>query len=263
MELAPDEFETLVLRPAPRQLVVTISRPHRRNSINSTLIRELGAALDLAEKSPDCRTVVLEGAPGVFCTGMDFEEVAAHAGAQAAETIRLSEYLALLKRFTLSPKVIVSRLDGKVIAGGIGLVAASDLVLSTERSEFSLSEALWGLLPCCVLPFLIRRTGFQKAYFMTLTTRTLSAAEANAIHLVDELTNNLEESLRKLTLRLNLLEERTIADMKRYFHELNGIRPETEKAAITEISRLAGQELVQRNINNYVTRGTFPWERSQ
>ena len=189
--------ETIILRQAPRQLMVTISRPHRRNSIDSTLIRELGAALDLAEQSADCRTVVLQGAPGLFCTGMDFEEVTAHADAQASETIRISEYLSLLKRFTLSPKVIVSRLDGKVIAGGTGLVAASDLVLSTKRTEFSLSEALWGLLPCCVLPFLMRRVGFQKAYSMTLTTRSLSATEAHAIHLVDELTNDLDESLRK------------------------------------------------------------------
>jgi polyketide biosynthesis enoyl-CoA hydratase PksH len=255
-------FETIICQEASRQLKVTISRPDRGNSINSTLIQDLGAALDLAEGLASCRTVVLEGAPGLFCTGMDFQEAAANSELEAAETVRISEYMRLLKRFTLSSKVIVCRLDGKVIAGGVGLVAASDIVLSTERTELSLSEALWGLLPCCVIPFLIRRVGFQKAYSMTLTTKPISAREAHAIHLVDELTDHLDEALRKLTLRLNLLDERVIVDMKRYFQQMAGITHEQEQAATAEFARLAAQPYVQQNIANYVTRGVFPWERN-
>jgi polyketide biosynthesis enoyl-CoA hydratase PksH len=253
-------FETIICQEAPRQLTVTISRPHRGNSINSTLIRELGAAMDLAERLP-CRTLVLEGAPGLFCTGMDFQEAPTNSDLESTENVRISEYMRLLKRFTLSSKVIVCRLDGKVIAGGVGLVAASDIVISTERTELSLSEALWGLLPCCVLPFLIRRVGFQKAYLMTLTTKPISAREAHAIHLVDELTDHLDEALRKLTLRINLLDDKIITDMKRYFQKIAGITPEMEQAATTEFARLAAQPHVQQNIANYVMRGVFPWER--
>jgi polyketide biosynthesis enoyl-CoA hydratase PksH len=255
------QFATIILQEAPRQLIVTISRPHRGNSINSTLIHELGSALDLAERLPECRTVVIEGAPGLFCTGLDFQEAATNSEVETTETVRISEYMLLLKRFTLSSKVIVCRLDGKVIAGGVGLVAASDIVLSTERTELSLSEALWGLLPCCVIPFLIRRVGFQKAYLMTLTTKPISAREAHAIHLVDELTDHLDEALRKLTLRLNLLDDKIIVDMKRYFQKMGGITPEIEQAATTEFARLAAQPHVHQNIANYVTRGVFPWER--
>jgi polyketide biosynthesis enoyl-CoA hydratase PksH len=255
------QFATITIQESPRRLTATISRPDRRNSINSTLIHELGAALDLAERLPGCRTFVLEGVPGTFCTGMDFQEVASHSGIDAAETAGIAAYMQLLKRFTLSSRIIVCRLDGKVIAGGVGLVAASDIVISTERTEFTLSEALWGLLPCCVIPFLIRRVGFQKAYLMTLTTRTLSASEALAIHLVDELTDHLDESLRKLTLRLNLLEDKIVVDMKRYFQKIGGITDDMERAATMEISRLVAQPHVQENIANYVTHGAFPWER--
>src|SRR5271166_3178308 len=225
------QFETIIVQEAPRKLTATISRPNRGNSINSTLIRELGAALDLAERLPGCRTLVLEGAPGLFCTGMDFQEVAANSGVEATETAGISDYMLLLKRFTLCPKVIVCHLDGKVIAGGVGLVAASDLVLSTRRTEFSLPEALWGLLPCCVAPFLIRRVGFQQAYKLTMTTRPISAAEALAINLVDEVTDSLDESMRKLALRLNLLEEETISDLKNYFRRMWIITSEMEQLA--------------------------------
>jgi len=254
-------FETLIATRAPRLLRLKISRPHHGNSINATLIRELSQALDGAERSEECRTVVLEGEPGLVCTGMDFQELAARPEADPGETAGIAGYMKLLKRFTLSPKIIVCHVEGKVIAGGMGLVAASDLVLSTSRAEFALSEALWGLLPCCVLPFLIRRIGFQKAYAMTLTTRSISAQEALAIHLVDELTQNLDESLRKLTLRLNLLEHETISDLKRYFHKLWTINPEMEKLAVQEITRLASQPRVRQNIANYAIDGAFPWER--
>jgi polyketide biosynthesis enoyl-CoA hydratase PksH len=253
-------FETLIIEESHRQLTAKISRSDRANSINSTLVRELHSALDLAEATPQCRTVILEGLPGLFCTGLDFQE-AAQVEAPATETVRISEYMRLLKRLTLSSRIIVSRVDGRVIAGGVGLVAASDIALATERTEFSLSEALWGLLPCCVIPFLMRRVGYQKAYFLSLTTRTITASEAHAIHLVDELTSDLDEALRKLTLRLNLLDDRVILDLKRYFQAIAGIAPEVEQTAINEIIRLAEQPNVRQNISNYIDRGVFPWEK--
>jgi 3-carboxymethyl-3-hydroxy-acyl-[acp] dehydratase len=255
-------METLIVKEAPRQLIVTISRPHRANSINATLLHELGDVLDYAEQLENCRTVVLEGAPGLFCTGMDFVEATTLLHHETTENLQSSNYMRVLKRFTLSPRIIVCRLDGKVIAGGVGLAAASDIVISTDRTEFSLSEALWGLLPCCVLPFLVRRVGYQKAYVMTLTSRTLSAREAHAIQLVDEITDNLDDALRKLTIRLNLLADKTILDLKRYFHKMSPISRETEEFAISESARLVAQSHVQQNIANFVARGIFPWERS-
>ena len=87
-------------------------------------------------------------------------------------------YMDTLRRITLFSKVVISCVDGQVLAGGVGLVACSDLVIATSKAEFGLSEALWGLLPAMVLPYLIRKVGVQKAYFMTLTTIRISVEEA-------------------------------------------------------------------------------------
>ena len=257
------KFENLIVERSSRMMSLRIARPHRRNSINAALIREIGAALDEAERSSECRVVVLKGEPGCFCTGMDFQETAAQPDIAASDTVEIGKFMDLLRRFTLCPKIIVSQLDGKVIAGGLGLVAASDLVLSTPRSEFSLSEALWGLLPCCVAPYLIRRIGFQKSYSMTLTTLPISAEKAHAINLVDELTENLDESMRRLALRLNLLEEETITDLKNYFRRMWMITSEMEATAVEEITRLSSQPRVKQNITEYVEHGAFPWERRE
>jgi polyketide biosynthesis enoyl-CoA hydratase PksH len=256
------QTETLVLTRSPGVITARISRPTRANSINSQLIRELHRVLDETERSSDCKMMVLEGEPGVFCTGMDFREAAQEPSINAGAAVGISEYMELLNRFTLSPKIIVTLVDGKVIAGGVGFVAASDFAIATPRSEFSLSEALWGLLPCCVIPFLIRRTGFQKAYSMTLTTRTLSAEEARSVQLVDEVSSAPEESLRKLWLRLNLLETETVRDLKTYFRKMWIMTPEMQSAAVTEITRLAGLPRVRQNLQNYVQLGKFPWERT-
>jgi polyketide biosynthesis enoyl-CoA hydratase PksH len=253
-------FATLIVKEGSRQLTAQICRPDNANTLNDALIQELHQALDWAETMPDGRTFVLDGLPGVFCTGLDFHDAGRPANLTSGSD-QAAEYLRLLKRLTISPRIVICRVDGKAIAGGIGLVAASDIVLATERAEFSLPEALWGLLPCCVLPFLIRRLGYQKAYFLTLTTRTMTATEALSSHLVDELSENLNDALRKLTLRLNLLDDRVILDLKNYFRQLAGIPPEIEQIAVQEINRLAGQPYVRENIANYIQQGILPWEK--
>ena len=251
-------FETLVLKESARVLTVTLSRPERQNAINGRMLVELGQALDLAEGDPTCRFFVLDGQPGTFCTGMDFAE--ASGDGSGGEADRAEGYMALLRRFSLSPKVVVARVDGRVTAGGVGLAAASDFVLATERSQFALSEALWGLLPACVVPYLIRRVGFQKTYTMTLSTLPVPAREALAFHLVDEVADDLDEPLRRLLLRIGKLEESTIVELKSYFRRMWVITDAMERDAVDEISRLAAAPAVQENMRRFAREGRFPWD---
>jgi hypothetical protein len=89
----------------------------------------------------------------------------------------------------------------------------------------------------------------------------MTAKEALSTHLVDELSENLDDTLRKLTLRLNLLDDRVILDLKGYFEQISGIPPGIEQIAVQEINRLAGQPYVRENITNYIQRGLLPWEK--
>jgi len=137
---------------------------------------------------------------------------------------------------------------------------ASDLVLSSEQTQFSLPETLWGLLPACVMPFLIRRIGFQKAYYMTLTTQTIDANTALAMGLVDELTQDFSLSLQRLYLRLQRIHAETIADLKKYFRKLWIITDDIEKTAVEELYRLTTHPRTHANIKNYLEYQKFPWE---
>jgi polyketide biosynthesis enoyl-CoA hydratase PksH len=227
-----------------------------RPTIDEAAIAEIHDALDAAEAAPACRILVLEGGDGVFCTGLNLEGAAAQDASDGG-----AAFFGLLKRFTTTPRAIVAQVDGRAAGGGVGLAAASDFVSASERSDFSLPEALWGLLPCCVLPFLIRRTGFQKAYTMTFSTQPVSAAEAERFHLVDAVADDPRALLNRLAYRLAKLDESIIKDMKGYFREMWILSDEVEATAVKEFSRLMSTPEVRRRLTDYATRKRFPWER--
>lgn len=253
-------YSSLLVKPGPRSVTLTIHRPESQNAIDDTLLDELLHALDAAEADPECRMIVLTGENGVFCTGMDFNAVARQASAGSSEAMRGARYMEVLRRFATIPRTVIARVDGRVTAGGVGFVAASDLVVATERTQFNLTEALWGLLPCCVMPYLIRRVGFQPAYRLTLTTQTISARDALPFHLVDEVSNDPDDAIRKWALRVTKLDPQTLRDLKAYFRQMWIVDDRMEQHAVAEIGRLVAEPRVIANITNFVTRRQFPWE---
>lgn len=252
-------MESVIIQKTPRTWTLTLNRPSQRNALNQALMQELEDAFSQAESDPDCRLIVLQGKDGFFCTGMDFEEAAQ--GTSVGEALAGQGYMAMLKRFACSPKIVIAKVEGTVLAGGIGLVAASDFVVSTPESRFGLPEALWGLLPACVTPYLIRRVGFQHAYRMTLTTENIVAEEAHRIGLVDIISDKPDDAIRRLLLRVSRLTDETTVDAKQYFRKMWMLTSEMEQTAVAKLNQLVSSERVQENIRNYVEHQRFPWEQ--
>jgi 3-carboxymethyl-3-hydroxy-acyl-[acp] dehydratase len=142
-------------------------------------------------------------------------------------------------------------------------VAASDFVFATPRSTFNLPETLWGLLPCCVLPFLIRRVGFQPAHAMMLSTLPITAQRAHGVHLVDEIDDDPERPIRRLLGRVEKLDPSTVAAAKGYARQMWFLSEEMEQLAISQFRRLMDSTRVRSAIADFATTQTFPWERSR
>src|SRR5438874_409263 len=163
-----------------------IDRPEANNTISDQLVAECHDVLSACEES--ATVVVLSGSPEVFCFGADFKAIATGQRDPGRLTIREQSgdgrrdgpgpLYELWLRLATGPFVSISHVRGKANAGGVGFVAASDIVLADDTAQFSLSELLFGLFPACVLPFLIRRVGFQKAHYFTLMTQPVSAKQA-------------------------------------------------------------------------------------
>lgn len=252
----------IAITPIPYGICITLSRPAEKNTITKTLLEELHRVLDSIESDDRVKLVIICGSGGSFCTGMDFKELLAAGESRHTQAIEemQSAYMRLLSRLSEMSKIFIAEIDGAVTAGGVGIAAACDLAIATRSSRFTLSEALWGLLPCMVMPFLIRRVGFQFAYHMTLTTSSVDAESAARSRLVDELSDNLLDSRRKLGIRLRRLAPGTVADLKRYFARICPISEETKAFAIRETTRLALNEQTLDGIRGFVQGGVFPWD---
>jgi len=252
-------YSTLVVTPMEGAITIQLNRPEAQNAINSVLLRELRDVIEQVELDTSIKVIILEGGNNVFCTGMDFTALTDDVEGKLAEQDS-QNYYNILNYFSKGSKVIVSKVDGKVNAGGIGFVAASDIVVASEKSTFALSEALFGLLPACVLPFLVRRIGYQKAMMMTLTTQTITSSRAFELGLVDIKSDQTDNEIRKLLLRLTKLETQTINGAKDYLSHLWIIDKRTEELAVSTITRLASSDKVQENVKNYMSTGRFPWD---
>ncbi|MEJ1355063.1 MAG: enoyl-CoA hydratase-related protein [Candidatus Sedimenticola sp. (ex Thyasira tokunagai)] len=246
-----------------RKWTITFNQPHRKNVISLGFLEELHEVLDDLENDCSCRLVVFQGRDGYFCTGMDFDAATDEGRIESEKNIQNASYMHLLKRISECPKVTLAKVSGKVMAGGIGIVTASDLVVASPDSEFSLPEALWGLLPACVTPFLIRRIGVHQAYRMVLTTETLCAEEAKRINLVDSLHKKPDEVIRQYFMRVERLTDKTTRELKSYFRKMWIFDDTMEKTAVDEINRLINDPVVQENIRNYAEHRQFPWDKDR
>jgi polyketide biosynthesis enoyl-CoA hydratase PksH len=233
------------------------TRPQAGNTITAALVAEMDALLRRCEDpAGGVSVVVLEGSPEVFCAGGDFEGVAGDGPPDDPAPL-----YGLWQRLAEGPLVSVAVVRGRANAGGVGFVAACDLVLADASARFSLSELLFGLYPACVLPFLIRRVGRRTAHVMTLTTQPLDAEEALAAGLVDAVDDSAEDLLRRHLLRLRRLDRDAVARYKRYMGDMDGDWLEARKPAALAANReMFADATVRHNIRRYVQDMKFPWE---
>ncbi|MCP4285433.1 MAG: enoyl-CoA hydratase/isomerase [Gammaproteobacteria bacterium] len=251
-------YHTLQVRFQEPICFLQLDRPEADNAINERLIEECRQVLALCEES--ITVVVLEGLPEVFCFGADFQGIHAHmASGQQWEQDPEPLYDLWLKMAT-GPYITVSHVRGKANAGGVGFVAASDIVLADQTAQFSLSELLFGLFPACVLPFLIRRIGFQKAHYLTLMTKPISVQQAHAWGLVDAYEAQSESLLRKHLLRLRRLSKIGIMRYKRYMNGLHDSLLHSKSLAVAANKEIFSEPRTLQGIFRYVETGQFPWE---
>ena len=110
------------------------------------------------------------------------------------------------------------------------------------------------------MPFLIRRTGVQKAHHMALMTKPVSADEALSCGIADAVGDDAEALLRSHLPRLTKLNGDAIGRYKRYMMDLSDIITRAKPMAIEANRAMFEDPAVRRNISRYVAEMKFPWE---
>ena len=132
-----------------------------------------------ATADPEVRAIVLTGSGPVFSSGADLSE----RGAAAPNRMP-----GILTCMVESPVPIVARVNGHARAGGLGLIAASDLAAAAEASTFAFSEVRVGVAPAMILVPALRVVEPRFLAAMTLTGETFTASEAAAAGLLSAVT---------------------------------------------------------------------------
>ena len=249
-------YETIKVQFQESICFLQFDRPEAKNTINGRLIAECREVLAQCEEF--ATVLVISGSPEVFCFGADFQSIAATAEQDAAPGPIYDLWL----QMATGSFVTIANVRGQVNAGGVGFVAASDIVLADETAQFSLSELLFGLYPACVLPFLIRRIGFQKTHYLTLMTQPIAVKQASEWGLVDAFEPSTEVLLRRHLQRLRRLSKTAIRRYKSYMNQINPPLENLKDSAVAGNLEVFTDANNLQAITRYVERGLFPWENA-
>ncbi len=172
---------------------IVLNRPDKRNALSRQSLAELAQAFDDLHQERSVRAVILTGAGTSFCAGMDLAEMQQtsqqpDAFAQwHADAVQYRELIDIMLRF---PKPIIAAVNGPAVAGGAGLVLASDIVIAANEAKFGLPEPKRGVVAGMVAPLLVFRLGASHAANLLLTGRLIDSTEAHRIGLAHEVVNS-------------------------------------------------------------------------
>jgi methylglutaconyl-CoA hydratase len=242
-----------------------LSRPEVRNALNDELLSALETAFDVLEEDAAARVLVLAGRGPAFCAGGDLARMEKAAKMTKARSRReAGRFAKLLYRMHLYPKPIVARVHGPAFAGGMGLVAASDLVVVAEEAEFALPETRIGLVPAMISPYLVRAMGAQQARRYMLTGERLTAREAHRIGFAHECVPaaELDAAVERICARLAQAGPEALARSKKLLQRVVGaaITQElaNETAAVLAETR-AGSE-AREGIRSFLEKRKPSWQ---
>ncbi|MBA2648588.1 MAG: enoyl-CoA hydratase/isomerase [Legionella sp.] len=252
-------YQTIQVRFEGSVCFLKLYRPEFKNTINDLLIEECTEVLQTCKK--EMTVVVLEGLPDVFCFGSDFKLIQDRMHNQTIKVQQPDKLYDLFILLSNGPYISVAYVKGKVNAGGVGFVAACDIVLADETATFGLSELLFGLFPACVLPFLIRKTGYQHAHYMTLMNKAISVQQAEKFGLVDMYEGNGDKLLKRHLIHLKRLSKNSITEYKNYMNTLANLALERTKilAVNANKSMFENRDNLSK-ISAFMENGTVPWQ---
>ena len=140
--------------------IATVEFSHPKgNSLPAAVLRRLAAEITEVGQRSDARVIALRSArDGPFCAGASFDELAAIQDEHAGKEFFLG-FARVVLAMIRCPIPIVARVQGKVVGGGIGVVAASDYAIATDHAQLRLSELAIGIGPFVVGPAIQRKIG--------------------------------------------------------------------------------------------------------
>ncbi len=138
--------------------VITFSHP-AHNSLPSFLLADLAKQIKKAGESSETQVIILSsGGDRTFCAGASYDELMAIKTSEEGKKFFLG-FANVINAIRKCPKLIIGRVQGKAIGGGVGILAAVDYCMATNYGSVKLSELALGIGPFVVGPAIERKIG--------------------------------------------------------------------------------------------------------
>lgn len=193
------------------------------NSFPSELLDRMTKELEKLSNNPKISVIVIKSRGVVaFCAGASFDELLSISNEEEG-TKFFSGFASLINAMRNCSKIIVGRIHGKTVGGGVGIAAACDYAMATHKSSIRLTEIAIGIGPFVIEPAVTRKIGKSAMTCLTLETHEWkTAAWANQKGLyarVFETTEELDTEVALFVSRLASFNQEALVELKKVLWE--------------------------------------------
>lgn len=179
-------------------LIVTMNRAEVRNAFNPEMINELTHIFRNRARQAGLRAVVLQGAGESFSAGADLQwmqEMAKYSlDENVGDAVKLDDMFAAIRA---CPHPTIAYVQGHAFGGALGLIAACDISVAEDETQFGFTEVRLGLIPAVISPYVKEKMNQSDALRLMLTGEIFLAPEAKSSGLISAYGTR-EESQKKL-----------------------------------------------------------------
>lgn len=242
-----------------QQKVATIEFGHpASNSFPSELLSRLTNELNSLSKNNEVAVIILKSeGEKAFCAGASFDELIAIKNLEEGKQF-FSGFANVINAMRTCGKIIIGRVQGKAVGGGLGLAAACDYVLATEFASIKLSELTIGIGPFVIAPAIERKMGIAALSELTLDATSWKnaywAKEKGLYARVFETTKELDFEVELLASKLASYNPEALVSMKKILWENTQHWDDLliQRAAIT--GELVLSEFTKNALANFSTK---------
>lgn len=197
---------------------ITLNHPEKRNALSLAMLKELNGLLDGIKERQDVKVIIIQGAGKVFSSGHDISEMVGKSMADYREIFEVcSSFMLKLQEL---PQPVIAKVHGVAAAAGCQLVAACDLAVAEEGTQFGTPGVRIGFF--CSTPAipLVRSAGRKRALEMLFTGRMISAREAEQYGLINKAVpaDRLDEEVRAMAEKIAEASRLTLGIGKQAFY---------------------------------------------
>jgi len=246
---------------------IALARPEVRNALNDDVMRRIAETLDRLQADASVRALVITGEGKAFSAGADLEYMRKIAtGGPDANRSDAMAMGSLFYRIAEFERPVVGRVNGPAIGGGVGLMAACDIVVASDEAFFQFSEVRLGLVPAVISPFCIRRIGASAARRLFLTGERVDCPTAERMGLVDLRVPaaQLDDAVEGVLVDLLRGGPAALAEAKKLVAAVSNLPPRDVLSYTAEcIARLRAGDEAQEGMRAFLEKRPASWVRRE